>query len=66
MSFGLETNFKVLDEPKVSFSKLESKLDTIISQSPLKQRAIQEDVQKKETLGEWAKWKKEEDAKRKP
>ena len=53
------------DEPKVSFSKLESKLDTIINQSPLKQRAIEEykNTQKKETLGtlgEWAKRKKEE------
>ena len=88
------------DGPKVSFSKLESKLDTIINQLPLKQRAIsssdmlpgetqeewakrmrddtakkekiakekakkaydtlQEETQKKETLGEWAKQKKEE------
>ena len=35
------------DEPKVSFSKLESKLDTIINQSPLKQRAIEESAQKR-------------------
>ena len=48
----------VPNEPQVSFNKLESKLDDIISRgTSLKPN---EGPQKKETLGEWAKRKKEE------
>ena len=53
------------NEPQVSFSKLESKLDTIISQSPLKQRAISSsNMLPGETQEEWAKRMREDTAKK--
>ena len=51
------------EEQKVSFGKLESKLDKIINESPLKERSITQQ-KPKETREEWAKRIRDETAKK--